>query len=152
MADRHVHVGLPRLWKRIDEGEQVVRTEHVDTRAPQLGVAAQQREGHEPAIAAPHHTEPVQVEPTVATKRLDACDMVESVGTTPVPIDLLGVRQPVAGRPAHVRNEDGESAEREQLDERHREPGEVGPLLALRPSVDVVDHRERTRMTGGRGR
>jgi hypothetical protein len=65
--------------------------------------------------------------------------MIESVEPTPVMVDTLRVVEAVAGRPARVGHEDGEALEREDLDERHREPSEVRLLLALRPAVNVVD-------------
>ena len=65
--------------------------------------------------------------------------VVEAVEAAPVAVDALHVVEPVPGRAARVGDEDREALEREGLDERHREPREVRPLLALRAAVDVVD-------------
>ena len=70
-------------------------------------------------------------------------DVVEAVLSTPVAIDAARVPEAVPGRAAHVGDEDGEALEREDLDQRHREPREVRALLTLRPAVHVVHERAR---------
>ena len=70
--------------------------------------------------------------------------VIQPVLSAPVAIHPFGVIEPVASRPADVRDEHGEAFECENLDERHREPREVRTLLALRTPVDVVHERPRS--------
>ena len=145
IPDGEREVRLPGLRQPVHEREEVVRAEHVDGSAPQLGVSCGERQGHVAAVRAPHDTGPRRVHPFVVRKHLGhGVDVVEAVQPTPVAVDTLRVVEPVAGRSARVRDEHGEPLEREDLDERHREPREVRPFLALRPAVDVVDERPRT--------
>src|SRR5688500_17073601 len=65
-------------------------------------------------------------------------DMIEPVVATPISIYTLGVAQSISCAAAGVGDEYGETIEGEELDEGHREPGEVRPLLSLWAAVDVV--------------
>src|SRR5512142_1653141 len=73
--------------------------------------------------------------------------VVEPVLPAPVAVDLLGVVQSIPGAAAHVWYKYGEAVQREELDQRHREPGEIGALLALRPAMDVINQRARALVT-----
>ena len=112
--------------------------------APQLGVARRQRQRHVAAVRAADDTGARRVHPRVVRQHLGhRMNMVEPVEPAPVAVDPLRVVEAVAGRAARVRHEHGEPLERQELDQRHREPREVRPLLALRSAVDVVHERPR---------
>src|SRR4026209_1058459 len=55
-------------------------------------------------------------------------NVIEPIEAAPVTVVALRVVEPIAGRPARVRHEHCEALEREDLDERHREPREVRAL------------------------
>src|SRR4051812_40101376 len=50
IAEHEREIRLPRLRDAIDEREQVIRAEHVDGAAPELRVAARERQGHVAAV------------------------------------------------------------------------------------------------------
>src|SRR2546428_2292586 len=70
--------------------------------------------------------------------------MVEDVFSAPVLVDPLHVTHAVPGAPPDVRDKDRESIKGQVLDERHREPGKIWPLLPLRTPMNVLDKRSGT--------
>ncbi len=106
-------------------------------------MARGQRQGHVAAVGAADDRRAACVDALVPGQQLHGVDMVEAVLAAPIAIDVLHVTQPVAGAAAGVGHEDGKAVERQELDERHGEPREIGPLLPLWPAVDVVDQRPR---------
>ncbi len=152
MPDGELEVRLPRRRDAVEEREHVVRTEHVDGGRPQLGVAPRQRQRHVATVRTADDAGTTRVHSLVVRQHLGhRMHVVEPVLATPVMVDALHVVHPVARRAPHVGHEDREALERERLDERHREPREVRPLLALWPSVHVVDERPSARRTRAPG-
>ena len=114
-----------------------------------------ERQRHVPAVGPAHHARPRDVHAVVSRQDLSS----RARGRA-------GPARPSRGPPASCRRARSRccrarwgrrprTPEREELDERHREPGEVRALLALRTAVHVVDERPRAssrgRGTGGRG-
>ena len=95
---------------------------------------------HVTAVGAADYADAAGVEPRVIGQALQPGHVIQPVGAAPVTVDALGVVQAVPGAAPHVGHEDGQSFQGEELDERHREPGEIGPLLALGTAVNV-DHK-----------
>src|SRR5262249_1106201 len=120
-----------------------VRPEHIDRRRPEFWMATGERQRHVPAIRPAHHADPAGVDAWVTAQVFDAGDVVKSILAAPVAVDARHVVLAVAGRAANVRYEYGEPAQRQVLNERHREPREVRPLLALWTAMDVVHDRTR---------
>ena len=125
--------------------DEVVRAEHVDGAAPELRVAAGEHQRHVAAVRAADHAGALDVDAVVFRQNLLHREhVVEPVLAAPVAVDALRVverRSPSSrGRSGRTRR----SPQREDLDQRHREPREVGALLALRAAVDVVDERPRS--------
>src|SRR3989442_9183158 len=73
--------------------------------------------------------------------------MVENVFSAPVLVDPLHVTHAVPGASPNVRNKDREAIKGQVLDERHREPGKIWPLLSLRTPMNVLDERSWTLVT-----
>src|SRR5262245_37238899 len=71
-------------------------------------------------------------------------NMVKPIPSAPVAVNVFGVGESVTSGAAHVWNKNCESAQRKVLNQWHRKPGEIGPLLALRPPMDVIGNRARS--------
>ena len=69
--------------------------------------------------------------------------VVQAVVSAPIVVYVLHIAQAVAGAAAHVGHKHREAVEGEELDKGHGEPGEIRALLALRPTMDIIDHRAR---------
>ena len=79
-------------------------------------------------------------------------DVVEAVLPAPIAVHPLGIAQAIADAPAHVWHENRETVESQKLNEWHREPGKIGPLLALGTAVDIVDQGPLAGVAEDRGR
>ena len=151
--------GLPGLRDPAHEIDQIIGAEHVHRRRPQLRMAQRQasRSCNRRRNGPPPPTGEISIR-RVPGQHLHGVDMVKAIPAAPVPVHLLGVFQSVTGAPPRVGNEDGEALQSEKLDQRHGEPGEIRPLLALGASVDVVDQGAgpliypALRLAGNRGR
>ncbi len=102
-------------------------------------------ESHITAIRTTNHRSPFHIQALIFRQNfLHRVDVVEAILSAPVAVNVFGIGESVASGAAHIRHEDSESAQGEVLDQRHREPGEVGAFLSLRSAVDVVHDRART--------
>src|SRR5439155_24098882 len=70
--------------------------------------------------------------------------MVQPILAAKVVVYPLGIAQSIAGASAHIRHKDRKTVQRQKLNQRHREPGEVGSLLALWAAMNIVDQRARS--------
>src|SRR5713226_1715200 len=70
--------------------------------------------------------------------------MVENVFSTPVLVNPLHVTHTIPSASPNVRNKDRESIKGQVLDERHREPCKIWPLLPLGTTMNILDKRSRT--------
>src|SRR5205823_10794065 len=80
-----------------------------------------------------------RVYPRIFLQTLETLDMVQYVFAAPVFVYPLHVADSVACTASYIWNEDCETVQRQVLDQGHREPGEIRPLLSLRSSVNVFD-------------
>src|SRR2546425_5363620 len=103
-----------------------------------------QGQGHVSSVGPSHNTSALGIDPRVFLQAFETLNMVENVLSAPVLVDPLHVTHPISSASSNVRNKDRESIESQVLDERHREPGKIWPLLSLRTPMNVLDKRSRT--------
>src|SRR2546425_2497387 len=90
-----------------------------------------QGQGHVSSVGPSDNTSAFGIDPRVFLQSFETFNMVENVFSAPVLVYPLHVSHSVSGAASNVRNKNRESIESQVLDERHRKPGEVRPLLSL---------------------
>src|SRR3989442_1616007 len=100
-----------------------------------------QGQGHVSSVRPSDNTSSAGVNPRVFLQAFETLDVVENVFSAPVLIDPLHVTHPISGASSNVRNKDRESINGQVLDERHREPCEIWPLLSLGTPMNILDER-----------
>ena len=70
--------------------------------------------------------------------------MVKNVFPAPVLVNPLHVTHAVPSASPNIWNKNCEPIKGEILNERHREPGKIWPLLSLRTPMDILNQRSRT--------
>src|SRR2546425_1462730 len=106
-----------------------------------------QGQDHVSSIGPSHNTSALGIDPRVFLQAFETLNVVENVFSAPVLVDPLHVTHAISGAASNVRNKDRESIESQVLDERHREPGKIWPLLSLGTPMNVLDERSRTRVS-----
>src|SRR5260370_25485005 len=101
-------------------------------------------QGHVSSVRSSDNSSAFGIDPRVFLEAFETLDVVENVFSAPVLVDPLHVTHTIPSASPNVRNKDRESIKSQVLDERHREPGKIWPLLSLRTLMDVLDKRSRT--------
>src|SRR2546422_2182108 len=101
-------------------------------------------QGHVSSVGPSDNTSAFGVDPRVFFEAFETFDVVENVFSTPVLVNPLHVTHAIPGASPNVRDKHGESIEGQKLDERHREPSKIRPLLSLGTPMNVLDQRSRT--------
>src|SRR6266852_7082520 len=102
------------------------------------------RQGHVSSVGSSYNTSSARVNPRVLLQKFETLNVVQYIFSAPVLVDPLHVTHTIPSASPNVRNKDRESVKGQVLDERHREPGEIWPLLSLRTPMNVLDKRSRT--------
>src|SRR5437879_4847259 len=123
---------------------QVIGSKHIDSSLPHIRKPRSQSQSHEATIGSSHNSSPFGIDPRILLHMFQAFEMVPDVVPTPIPINELHVSHTITGASTDVRDEDRESVQRQVLDQRHREPGEIRSLLPLRPAMNILNKWART--------
>src|SRR5260370_19069933 len=97
-----------------------------------------------PTVRSSDNSSALGIDPRVFLQAFETLDVVENVFSAPVLVDPLHVTHTIPSASPNVRNKDRESIESQVLDERHREPGKIWPLLSLGTPMNILDKRSRT--------
>ena len=145
MADDQFKVGLPAFGDTLAEGDQIIGSKHIHRGLPEFGVVRCLCQRHIATIGAPDHTGPLRIDALVLRQDLGhGMDVIQPVLAAKVFVYPFGIAQSITGAAAHIGHKDRKAAQRQILNQRHREPGEVGSLLALWPAMNIVDQRARS--------
>src|SRR6266581_3408908 len=110
-------------------------------------MSRRQCQRHISTIGSSNNASAARVDPGILLQTLETFNMVQHVFSAPVLVHPLHVAHTIARTTSHVWNEDRETIQCQVLDQGHREPCEIRPLLSLRPSVNIFDQRSRTLVT-----
>src|SRR5260370_5750537 len=145
VADHQFKVGLPAFGDTLAEGDQIIGSKHIHRRRPEFRVARCLHQRHVATIGASDHASPLHIDALVLRQYLDhSMHMVQPVFAAKVVVYPPGIAQSIARAASHIGYKDRKAAQRQILNQRHREPGEVGSLLALWPAMKLVDQRARS--------
>ena len=145
VADDQFKVGFPAFGDTQAKSDQIIGAKHIHRGTPEFRVACCLCERHVAPIGASDHASPLHIDALVLRQDLfHGMHMVQPVLAAKVFVYPLGIAQSIAGAAAHIGYKDRKTVEGQKLNQRHREPGEVGSLLALWPAMDIVDQRARS--------
>src|SRR5713101_1300361 len=103
-----------------------------------------QGQGHVSSIRSSDNTSAFGIDPRIFLQAFETLDVVENVFSAPVLVHPLHVTHTIPSASPNVRNKDRESIKGQVLDERHREPCKIWPLLSLGTPMNILDKRSRT--------